>query len=143
MMDKLKLLYHKHREVLLYLIFGGLTTVVNYGVYLLCARLLPVDATTVPTAIAWVLSVLFAYATNRAWVFRSKTRGAAVVREMAAFFGARVFSGLLDVAIMWAAVDRMGYNDLVVKLLSNVLVILINYFLSKFLIFRKKPAGET
>lgn len=141
-LEKLKPLYYRYQEIIHYLFFGGLTTVVNYAAYLLFAWLLPVNTTTLPTVIAWILSVLFAYATNRVWVFRSQVRGAAILAEMTGFAGARLFSGLLDVLIMWIAVDCLGYNDLIVKLLSNVLVIIINYFLSKFLIFRKKPPEQ-
>lgn len=142
MPDRLRKLYYKYEEAILYLFFGGLTTVVNYVTYLLFARFLTVGTATVPTAIAWIVSVIFAYVTNRIWVFRSEARGAAFLGEAAAFVGARAFSLLPDIAIMWLAVDYLSCNDLIIKLLSNVLVVIINYFLSKFWIFRRKNKAE-
>ncbi len=134
----MKQLLHKYREQILYVLFGGLTTLVNLAVYYLCATPLGLG-TVVSTGIAWVLSVLFAYVTNRRWVFESQTRGAAaVLREMGSFFLCRLLSGLMDMAIMYLFVDLLHLNDMVIKLASNVLVIIVNYIASKLLIFRKK-----
>ena len=114
-----------------------LTTVVNYVSYLLLAPFF--GTTTIPTAIAWVLSVAFAYLTNRRWVFRSQAKGAAaVLREAGSFVGARLISGVIDVGIMWVFADRLGFNDKLVKLASNVFVVIFNYIASKLIIFRKK-----
>ena len=136
-MNKLYDLFKKYKELILYLIFGVLTTLVNYISYLLLAPIF--STTTIPTAIAWLISVLFAYFTNRKFVFESKvTGGKALLREMVSFFGARLFSGLLDVAVMWVFADIIGFNDKVVKLLSNVVVVVFNYIASKLIIFRKK-----
>lgn len=135
---KIRLYYEKYKDIVLYLFFGVLTTLVNYAAYFACARLLPVQTTTIPTAIAWIVSVLFAYATNRKWVFESNTQGTAAAKEFTAFVGARLASGAMDVGIMYLAVDLLGYSDLIMKLLSNVIVVIVNYFLSKFFIFKKK-----
>lgn len=136
-MEKIKELYQKYRELILYLVFGVLTTVVNYVVYLAMAPFF--STTTIPTAIAWVLAVIFAYLTNRIWVFQSKATGtAALMRELLSFFGARLLSGIIDVGIMWAFVDRLGFNDKIIKLASNVFVVIFNYIASKLIIFRKK-----
>ena len=137
-MKKLCEVYKRHREALSYLIAGGLTTAINYAVYLLCAWLLGGHRhSTVPaTGIAWLVAVLFAYAVNRAWVFRSTARGfGPVCRELAAFVAARIFSGLLDVGIMYVMVDRLGLPDKIIKLVSNALVIVLNYIFSKLFIF--------
>lgn len=143
MAGKIRALYQKYREAVLYLIFGGLTTVVNYIVYLAAGNLLPVTATTIPNLIAWVVSVLFAYFTNCVWVFRSEARGlASRARELVSFAGARVFTLLLETAILWLAVDVMGLPNLLIKLAANVLVIVLNYVFSKFWIFKKKHAAE-
>ena len=140
MLNKLRAVFIKHRETVMYLIFGGLTTLVNYIVYAVCCWLMPDAGTTAPNVIAWVLAVLFAYITNRNLVFGSETHGAGpVMRELAAFSGSRIFTLVLESAILWAAVDKMGMNNLVVKLLVNVLVIVLNYILSKLIVFRKKP----
>lgn len=136
-MNKLYDLTKKYKELIMYLIFGVLTTAVNYIFYLLLAPLF--STTTIPTALAWLLSVLFAYFTNRKFVFESQARGrSAILKEVAAFFGARVLSGVLDVAIMWLFADTLRFNDKIVKLLSNVLVVIFNYIASKLVIFRKK-----
>ena len=136
-MERVRELFIKYRELLSYLFFGVLTTVVNYVSYLLLAPFF--GTTTIPTAIAWVLSVAFAYLTNRRWVFRSQAKGAAaVLREAGSFVGARLISGVIDVGIMWVFADRMGFNDKLVKLASNVFVVIFNYIASKLIIFRKK-----
>jgi len=136
-MNKLYDLMKKYKELIMYLIFGVLTTVVNYTAYLLLAPLF--STTTIPTAIAWLLAVVFAYVTNRKFVFESKvTDRSAVLKEITAFFGARLLSGVMDVAIMWVFADMLQFNDKIVKILSNVLVVIFNYIASKLVIFRKK-----
>lgn len=137
-MQKLIFLFKKYRELILYVFFGGCTTLVNIVSYFLSTRLL--HLTTSPaTILAWILSVLFAYVTNRRWVFESTARGAsAVIKEMGGFFGARLATGLMDLGIMFLFVDLLGLNDLVIKITSNVLVIVANYVLSKLFVFRKK-----
>ena len=140
-MDKIKALFIKYREVISYLFFGGLTTVVNYAAYLLTAPFF--NTTTIPTAIAWVLAVIFAYVTNRIFVFHSQARGAKVLlREILSFFGARVLSGIVDVGIMWVFADHLGFNDKLMKLASNVFVVIFNYIASKLIIFRKSGKDE-
>ncbi len=135
-MDKIKALCRKYRELISYVFFGVLTTVVNYGCYLLLAPLF--STTTIPTAIAWVVSVIFAYVTNRIFVFHSQARGAkALCWEVLTFFGARALSGVLDVGIMWVFADQLKLNDKLVKLASNVFVVVFNYVASKLVIFRK------
>ncbi len=135
-MEKIKLLYQRYRELINYLFFGVLTTAVNYLTYLVLAPFFTL--TTVPTAAAWVLSVLFAYLTNRRYVFRSHTAGKEVLKEAGGFFMARVLSGVLDIAIMWVFADLIGFNDLLMKLLSNAVVVVFNYIASKMVIFSKK-----
>ncbi len=119
--------------------FGGLTTLVNWGLYALLA-----DALAVPylwaTAIAQIASILFAYVTNRIWVFQSRSRGfRGIALEMAKFFGCRGASFFLDLGCMYVGVDLLHINDKWMKLLSNVVVILVNYVLSKVFVFRKPP----
>lgn len=137
-MEKIKLLYQRYRELINYLFFGVLTTVVNYVTYLALAPFF--TFTTVPTVVAWILSVLFAYLTNRRYVFCSHTVGKDVLKEASGFFMARVMSGVLDVAIMWVFVDLIGFNDLLIKLLSNVVVVVFNYIASKMVVFSKKKS---
>lgn len=137
-METLKTLYQRYREVINYLFFGVLTTVVNYVTYLVMSPFFVL--TTVPTVVAWVLSVLFAYLTNRKYVFCSHSTGRDALKEAGGFVTARVMSGVLDVAIMWVFADCIGFNDLVIKLLSNVVVVVFNYVASKLVVFGKKKS---
>lgn len=143
MLQKAWKLLRNYREIILYLIFGGLTTLVNLVVFWLLMGRMGSASTLVPTAVAWVISVLFAYLTNRRWVFQSRASGGeAILREMGSFFGGRVLTGLLDLAIMYLAVDILGAPATPTKLLSNVLVILLNYIISKLWVFRKTESGS-
>ena len=131
-------LFQKYRGILLYGFFGVCTTLVNIIAYWLCAHMLrmPMSPSTVT---AWILSVLFAYVTNRKWVFESRAKGVAeVLREACSFFVSRLSTGLLDWLIMYVFVNRMGMDDMVIKIASNVLVIVLNYVLGKFVVFRKR-----
>lgn len=129
-------LFRKYREVILYLFFGGCTTLINIVVYALLYRGL--QMANVPSTIAaWLVSVIFAFLTNRSFVFESKeTELRGRLRELVSFFGCRILTGILDVAIMALAVDMMGWNGLVWKIISNVIVIVLNYVASKFFIFK-------
>ncbi len=131
-------LFEKYREKILYLVFGALTTAVNTGVYWLCAH--PLNLPVVPgTVIAWFIAVLFAYVTNRKWVFRSETNTRkAFIREMVSFYLCRLATGVLDWVLMYLLVDQLHWNDLYVKVGVNILVILLNYVASKLLIFKKR-----
>ena len=123
------------REVLAYLVFGVLTTVVNIVAFAFLSRVLSVG-TVASNIIAWFLSVLFAYVTNRGWVF--VTRGDSVLKEAATFFSGRIGTGVLDTAMMFVTVDLLGWDDLVMKIVVNVIVIILNYVISKFFVFRRK-----
>ena len=91
---------------------------------------------TVPaTVIAWLVAVVFAYWSNRVYVFHSKS--GEILREAAEFFSARIATGVLDVIIMYLFVDVWGFYDVWVKTVSNILVIILNYILSKFFIFKE------
>ena len=141
MVQRVIALCQKHREKLIYLIFGVLTTVVNYVVYLLLRGWLPDSAyrLSISNTVAWVVAVLFAYSTNRTFVFRSKVRSAeGVRREFLSFVGARVLSLFLDMAVLHAGVLLLHLDDRIVKIVSNILVVIVNYFLSKYLIFKKQ-----
>ena len=141
-MKVLKSLFLKYKELILYVFFGGLTTLVNWASYWLLA-----DVFHVPylwaTAIAQVLSILFAYVTNRIWVFESKAKGfSAVFWEMVRFFGCRAASFVLDLLCMRIGVGGLHVNDMVMKLLSNVIVVIVNYVFSKLIVFRKPKQGR-
>ena len=129
-------LYQKYKEVFWYLVFGVLTTMVNFITYY-PLRFLGVHYLAA-TALAWFVSVLFAYITNRRWVFASQATGLKnILKEAGLFFGGRLFSGGVDMALMAVFVDWIGWSDKIVKVPVNVLVIVLNYVLSKLIVFRR------
>ena len=129
--------YKKHRELCLYVLFGGLTTAVDWSVsFLLYGIHLNVHVADV---IAWICAVLFAFVTNRRFVFQStRHRRSAVIGELVAFASGRVLTLLLQELIVFLLYDLAGWNPYYVKILAAVFVVLANYFISKFLVFRKK-----
>ena len=137
-MEKIKLLWKKYREIITYLFFGFVTTAVNYGVYALLVRGFHMDV--VPAnIIAWIAGVVVAYVTNKLWVFESKARDAkTVVREFLEFVVARLITLGVETLLLWIFVDKLGANDLIMKIITNVIVVILNYVFSKFIIFRKK-----
>lgn len=138
MMEKIKLLLKKHYDILVYLVFGVLTTVVNYIVYLPCYNLLMLPAVA-SNVIAWAAAVAFAFVTNKPFVFRSHDWSAkTVVPELTKFVGTRVASGAMESVIIWVTVDLLGGNGNLWKLATSVLVVVLNYVGSKLLVFRKK-----
>ena len=138
MLQKIRALINKYWDVLSYLFFGGLTTVVNYLVYLPCYNLLGLSA-AVCNVIAWVVAVAFAYLTNKPFVFKSHDWSWETVGpELAKFVGCRVGSGLLETAIIFLAVDCLHGSGNLWKLVTSVLVVILNYVGSKLLVFRKK-----
>lgn len=131
------------REIILYIVFGVLTTLVNFLFYAISSKLFHFSV-VVSNIIAWFVSVLFAYITNRIWVFQSKKNSAREIwKECLSFFSGRIATGLLDTLLMFVFVDKMGMNELLMKAIINVLVIIINYIISKLLVFKgKKKDGE-
>lgn len=127
-----------HWDVISYLVFGVLTTLVNYVVYLPLYNAAGFGA-SVSNAIAWVAAVAFAFVTNKPFVFGSHDWSAAVVLpELAKFLGCRIGSGLAETAIIFITVDLLQWNGNLWKLLTSVLVVILNYIGSKLLVFNKK-----
>ena len=133
----LKRLILKYWDILSYLFFGGLTTVVNYVVYLPCYNRLGISA-AVSNVIAWAAAVLFAFLTNKPFVFKSHDWSAKTVwPEFTKFVGCRIGSGALETVIIFVTVDLLCWNGNWMKLATSVLVVILNYFASKLLVFRK------
>ena len=131
-------LWKKYREFILYLFFGGLTTLVSIVSYAFCERVLGMDP-LVANIISWILAVSFAYVTNRRWVFQSRAVGAeAVIKEAAAFYSGRLVTLAMEEAVLAVGIKWMGFDSLVVKIVAQVLVILANYFISKWAVFRER-----
>ncbi len=153
LMAKIKTLLENHRqlqELAMYLIFGVLTTAVNWAAYLLITWALGLRQTlpgstpyliisNIGQIVGWVLSVLFAFVTNKRYVFRSHSENRkGVWRELGLFVSARVASLLLFDLGLFTVLQLCGMNDKWDKLLMNVLVIVFNYVASRFVIFKKK-----
>lgn len=137
-MEDLKKLILKHKDILLYIIFGVLTTVINIITYFLTYNILSIP--NIPsTIIAWVVSVIFAFLTNKKYVFESTDWNKnTLIKEGWKFTSCRIGTGVLELIIMYVFVDLLKYNGLVFKVLTNVIVIILNYIASKLIIFKKK-----
>ena len=138
MIQKLRSIMVKYWDILTYLVFGVLTTVVNYAVYLPVYNFCGISA-AVSNMIAWVVAVAFAFLTNKPFVFHSYDWSAqTVLPELTKFVSCRIASGALETVILFLSVDCMNWNGNIWKLVTQVLVIIINYVGSKLLVFRKK-----
>lgn len=135
----MKELFNKYKEIIMYLIFGVLTTVISLIVYyaLTYTILNPNNSIYLQIAniLSWIAGVLFAYFTNRKYVFESKNENK--LKEFISFVGARVTTLILDMIIMGVGVTFLHINDKILKLISQVLVVIANYLLSKLIIFKK------
>ena len=131
-------LIKKYKFIILYGIFGVLTTAINIGVYSLLYSALGVS-NVVSNVIAWILSVLFAFITNKIWVFESKSLAfKTLLLELGNFIICRLATGVLDLGIMFVGVDLLKGPAIILKVVSNALVIVLNYVLSKVFVFKKK-----
>ncbi|MBS9339191.1 GtrA family protein [Fructobacillus sp. M2-14] len=136
-MQKLINLYKKYEESILYLFFGGATFVVSVVSYSLFSAVWHWEY-TVSYIVSWFLAVLFAYITNRIWVFKSQvTDFAGLLREVWQFYLARVVTGIIGWLILAFGVRILGQNDLIWNGIQNIFVIISNYVLSKMIIFKK------
>ena len=138
-MQKIMDLFNKYKEVIMYLIFGVLTTVVSLvSYYLLTITVLNPESglqLQIANILSWILSVAFAYITNRKYVFESKSNNYA--KEITSFVGGRVATLLMDMLIMFIFVTLFRLNDKLFKLVSQVVVIVANYIISKIFVFKK------
>lgn len=164
---KIKELYMKHKEIVNYLIFGVLTTLVDFVVYTPLTAIFGADfkiAGFIPwyivtSVIAWIAAVLFAYITNKKWVFEEKDWSAtAVARELPTFAGGRVVTLLIQLFLMWLMIDATHLDktwlltwgagligqkgDFSVKAIVAVVVVILNYVISKLLVFKPRKPGE-
>lgn len=135
----IKGLYFEYKEVISYLIFGGLSTIVNFISYFIFARIIGIDE-VVSSGLSWFCAVLFAYITNKLFVFESKTNSKKdFLKEIFSFFSCRVLSGILcDVGTFALMINVLGINDIIAKIVTQIMVIILNYVFSKLIIFKKK-----
>lgn len=133
-MDLIKL----HKEKLMYVFFGVLTTIINIISYIILSDILQIPIFSA-NIIALIISILFAFVTNKIFVFESLNFNLEVLKkEMISFFGLRFISAILDISLMFIFVELLLINDIIVKIGVNILVILLNYIFSKLFIFKKE-----
>ncbi len=135
--ETIKGLYRNYKEIINYLVFGVLATVVNFVSYYIFARIIGIDE-VISSGLSWFASVLFAYITNKLFVFDSKTvTKKELIKECISFFLARVLSGILcDVGTFAVMVKVFKINDIIAKVVTQVMVVIVNYIFSKFIIFK-------
>ena len=136
--NTLKLLFMKllNRETITYLIFGILTTGINIGIFRLCTTINIVI--WISDVIAWVIALIFAFITNKIFVFKSTNMQPGLVfKEAASFVAARLVSGLCDLGFMIFEVEIIHMDDFIAKIITNVFVVVINYLFSKLVVFKK------
>ena len=135
-MEKIKKLLKKYKFIILYGIFGVLTTIINIVTYALCYDMFNIS-NVVSNIIAWILSVLFAFITNKIWVFESKCFDFKIfIKELWNFIVCRLATGALDLGIMYVGVDLLKGPALILKVASNIIVIILNYVMSKLFVFK-------
>jgi len=139
----------RYREVIAYLFWGGMTTLVSWGSYAAFALLLgglpAAAASAVANVLSWVCAVVFAFVTNKLWVFRSKSWAADVwIKELGSFISARIATGVLEIAgvpfLIWLGLDQtvLGIEGMAAKMIVSIAVVILNYVLSKLFIFKSK-----
>lgn len=139
-MKKIGELYFKYEEVINYLFIGVCTTVISLLVYYTCVLTLfnPDNPVLLQCAniISWIIAVVFAYFANRKVVFKSRNKN--IKNEVSKFVSARVVTLLIDMAFMWLTVSLLGFNDKIMKIISNIIIVILNYVFSKLFVFIKE-----
>lgn len=136
----IKNLYLKYKEIINYLIFGVLTTIVSLATYylLVLTILNPNNSIELQIAniISWIVCVTFAYITNRIYVFKSKDKS--ILKEMIKFYSSRLTTLFLDMLFMYIFVTKMEFNDKIIKIIVQIIIIILNYIISKLIVFKNK-----
>lgn len=138
----LKKIFNQFKELFIYGIFGVLTTIVNICIYTLCVKQLSLHY-LIANVIAWIIAVIFAFITNKLFVFKSKSWERKIwINEFTKFIGARIVTGVLDMLMMYIMVDVLILNDVFSKTIVNIIVILVNFVFSKLIIFKKTKKDD-
>lgn len=147
-MNKIKSLFNKYKDIIMYLFFGGITTVVNWATYTLCVSLLNISV-NISNIIAWFMAVVIAFITNKLFVFHSKNFDAkTLIKEISLFFSSRLFSGAVEIFgvpfLIAIGLNQsiLGIEGMVAKVAISVIVVILNYVLSKIIVFKNKK-GHT
>lgn len=134
--QKLLPLYEKYEDILLYIFFGALTTLVSFGTHYL--GILIFNNVVINTTFSWICAVLFAFFTNRIWVFQAPTKTAGeFFFQLLKFFGSRFFTYLVELLIMFVFVDLLSFKEMIVKICAQAVILVLNFILSKFMVFKK------
>ena len=148
-LKKFEPVYKKNKEILLYLFFGAWTTVISFVSFFVAAALIrlpdislfgvPVDtAVTISNIISWICAVTFSYVTARIWVFESTANGGnAIFKEATVFYGGRVFTLVVETVMMNVGVQALSINENIMKIIASIVVLILNYVISKLLVFKK------
>ena len=152
----IKKLFNKYKELINYVFFGVLATIVSIGSFKIFDVILGEHLYMISNVISWIITVIFAYFTNKLWVFQSKSwKPNVVVRELIGFFGARLFSLGVEELGLWLMIDKMNIGtigfeildfdvngNLIAKVIMQVVIVILNYIFSKLIIFKKKDKKE-
>lgn len=144
--EPLRKIYYKYEEKWLYLVFGGLTTVISIVTKLLLFGIVPGEPkweSTAGVVFSWICAVTFAFFTNKKYVFKNETHSAKEFRKVfLSFYGARLATLAMEEVIFLVCCDLMGINKTIITFLSQILIFVANYILSKVFVFRNKGTGE-
>lgn len=128
----------KYKEGILYLFFGVLSTIVNLGTYFIATRAFGINY-LVSNVIAWFFAVIFAYVTNKFFVFEVKNVEIKfLIKEFLSFINCRIVSGVTEIVLIYLMVEILCINDFIVKIITNIVVVVLNFIFSKLIIFKKK-----
>lgn len=143
-MKKILVIYNKHEEIINYLFIGGCTTLISLVAYYISVfTFLDPNVSwelQLANIISWIVGVIFAFITNRKVVFKSKNKK--VLNEVEKFLGARIVTLLIDMLFMYLTVTVLSLNDKIMKIISNVIVIILNYVFSKLFVFVQKESEK-
>ena len=135
--------YKKNKEVLMYLFFGGLCFLVSVFTYAYFNVTLGINE-LLANILSWIIAVTFAFVTNKIWVFHSKNDSfGEFMREMTAFYGGRVVTLVMEEAILFLFITVLGLNSILVKIVAQVVVIVLNYVISKLFVFKEKETADS
>jgi putative flippase GtrA len=131
-------MFQKYKETILYLVFGVLSTLINIGTYAFCTRVLGINY-YISNIIAWLVAVIFAYITNKFYVFESKSiEYKYVIKELLSFMSCRVLSGVIELILMFIMLNLLLINDFIVKIITNIVVVILNFIFSKLIVFKNE-----
>ena len=135
-MPRIRNIFEKYKEIISYGFWGVITTLVNYAVFFVCLRLFDINY-LISNTVSWVCAVTFAFITNKIFVFNSIDWSMAKLKaEVLPFFLGRIFSLIVETVILYVLVDGLSLNSEIMKVFTNLVVVAINYFISKFMIFK-------